>query len=41
MAQHIRERSRKPSILQVEDGAETLESPLLMLKHNSHNDDVS
>ena len=35
MAQHIRERSRKPSILEVEDGAETLESPLLMLKHTT------
>ena len=33
MTQHIRERSRKPSTSEEQDGAETLASPPLMLKH--------
>ena len=35
MTQHIRCYSRKPSILQVRDRAETLASPPLMLKHKT------
>ena len=35
MTQHIREHSRKISTPQVQDGAETLASPPIMLKHKT------
>ena len=35
MTQHIRERSKKPSTPQVPDGAGTLASPLILLKHKT------
>ena len=40
MTQHIRDRSRKPSTPQVRDGAGTLASPPLMLKHKTSANDL-